>query len=252
MSKPGVGFAVSMTVTLALITAATAATAGCGGLTLADDRDGGSGRFDAGFPPDDPPSVVLPPPTKPSPPNVIDDPDPPGDCPIAGTVNAAALPYKSPYVAAGSCTTADLTALSTYVDNGGTFPGWKTAVPIGCQGCIFGSDTETLWRPILENGGVLSGINVGGCIAVATGSDACGRAYQQWYECRPEACTGCPDGDSAALQKCMAAASKGPCKKAFDEVSAICGDVAVGDAETACDGTKYAFEGPIRAQCIGL
>ena len=24
------------------------------------------------------------------------------------------------------------------------------------------------------------------------------------------------------------------------------------DAETACDGNKYVFEGPIRAQCIGL
>jgi hypothetical protein len=228
---------------------------GCGGLALSDDRDGGTTTRRDG-------SVTPPPPTDPypypppRPPEPFDggDPPPPGlGCPTTTPIDATTLPYQSPFVSKGSCTAGDLTALSTYVDGGGTFPGWKTSVSPTCATCIFGKETETTWKPILENAaGAIAQINVGGCIAVASGSDACGRAYQQWFECRPEACEGCPPGDSAALQKCYAASTKGACKKAFDSVSAVCGDQVIADAETACDGDKYVFEGGVRAQCIGL
>lgn len=39
----------------------------------------------------------------------------------------------------------------------------------------------------------------------------------------------------------------------FDAIPIACGGTQVAaDAETACEGGKYVFEGPIRAQCIGL
>jgi hypothetical protein len=81
---------------------------------------------------------------------------------------------------------------------------------------------------------------------------ACGNSYQDWFECRFVACAGCDAGDPAALQKCLTAASKGPCKAAFDAVSAVCGDTVVANAETACNGSTYVFEGPVKSQCIGL
>ncbi|MBS2012079.1 MAG: hypothetical protein JST00_04285, partial [Deltaproteobacteria bacterium] len=42
---------------------------------------------------------------------------------------------------------------------------------------------------------------------------------------------------------------------AFDDVvgASGCGDTdTAANAETACDGEKYVFEGAVRAQCIGL
>lgn len=238
-----------------LLLIAVAAAGGCGGLAVGDLREDGGGGSSSGSSGPGPtePSPPLP---KPSFDGSFPDEDgggPTGQCGGTAPVDATTLPYKSPFVSAGSCTAANLTALTTYVDGGGTFPGWKTSVPAPCATCIFGLETDALWKPILEDGGGnVAGLNVGGCIAVASGSDACGRTYQQWFTCRFEACVDCPDGDSAALQKCLAAASKGSCKKAFDAVSLVCGDPAIADAETTCDGMNYVFEGPIRAQCIGL
>lgn len=243
---------VGSTLVVAFALTATATAGGCGGLALVDNREGGP-DLTPPVPPAPTRQPPTPPPSRPPPPQV-EDAEAPIGCPTTGTIDATLLPYKSPFVSMGACTAGDLAALVTYVDNNGTFPGWKTSVPVACAACIFGKETEATWKPMLEDasGTTLAQMNVGGCIAVASGSDACGKAYQQWYSCRPEACVGCPDGDSALLQKCLSAASKGPCKKAFDGVTAVCGDLVIADAETKCDGNKFVFEGPIRAQCIGL
>lgn len=230
---------------------------GCGGLTVGDLREDGGRGTSSGSSGPSPTSPPNPGPLPPSGPFdgsfPAEDGGAPRECSGALVVDATTLPYKSPVLSVGACTAANLTALTTYVDGGGTFPGWKTSVPAPCATCIFGRETDALWKPLLENSiGELVAINVGGCIAIASGSDGCGRAYQQWFDCRFEACADCSDGDSAALQKCMAAASKGSCKKAIDAVTLTCGGSVIADSETACDGAKYVFEGPIRAQCIGL
>jgi hypothetical protein len=187
-----------------------------------------------------------------------DPPDEPEttECKGLTEVDATALPWKSPFTMAGVCTEKALADLVTYVDvnDMAKYADWKTSVAdTACRDCIFGKETDATWRPLLENAkGELVGLNVGGCIAIASGDDKCGQSYQNWFDCRFEACGDCPDGDTAALQKCLSAASKGGCKKAFDAVSTVCGDEKIGEAETACDGDKFVFEGPIKAQCVGL
>jgi hypothetical protein len=55
------------------------------------------------------------------------------------------------------------------------------------------------------------------------------------------------------LQTCLGNASKagGPCANAVGSVTSICTQQGVTDAETKCQGTKFVFEGPIKAQCVG-
>ena len=180
-----------------------------------------------------------------------------GTCPTLDAIDATALPWKSPNVSMiGSCTEKSLTDLVMYIEanSGAKYADWKkTVTPAACNTCVFGKDTDATWKPLLEDkSGQLVGLNVGGCIAIASKNDKCGQSYQNWFDCRFEACKDCANGDTAALQKCLGAASKGACKPAFTAVGTVCGDTVIGDAETACKGDKYVFEGPFRAQCIGL
>jgi hypothetical protein len=179
-----------------------------------------------------------------------------GTCPTLDPIDATALPWKSPTKLLGACTAKELSDLVTYVDanSSAKYADWKkTVTGASCSSCIFGKETDATWKPLLEDAkGQLVGLNVDSCIAIASGNDKCGQSYQNWFDCRFEACTDCADGDTAALQKCLTNASKGACKKAFDDVGTVCGDTAIGDAETACTGDKFVFEGPIKAQCIGL
>jgi hypothetical protein len=185
------------------------------------------------------------------------DPDTgPGTCPTTEVIDATTFPWKPPTLAPGSCTEAELDAFVAFVEKTDDPQKWKdgtwTTNP-ACRDCVFAKETTT-WAPLILNAsGQLAELNVGGCIAIASGKEACGKAYQQWRTCYLEACTDCPDGDSNAFSKCVTAANKKACKKAFDDVVPSCGDVdTAANAETACDGEKYVFEGPIRAQCIGL
>jgi hypothetical protein len=179
-----------------------------------------------------------------------------GTCPTLDAIDATALPWKSPAQTTGACTEKALSDLVTYIEanSSAKYADWKkTVTPQACNDCVFGKETDAKWKPLLEDAsGQLVGLNVGGCIAIASKNDKCGQSYQNWFDCRFEACTDCANGDTAALQKCLTAASKGACKKAFDDVGTVCGDTEIGDAETACQGDKYVFEGPIKAQCIGL
>jgi hypothetical protein len=177
-------------------------------------------------------------------------------CPVKDVIDATTFPWKPPTKAPGSCTEKELADFVAFVEKTDDPQKWKGGTWTtndACRNCVFAKDGAT-WAPLVENAsGQLSKINVGGCIAIASGKEACGKTYQQWRDCYLEACADCPDGDSNAFSKCVTAANKGACKKAFDDVVPACGDAqTAGDAETACDGEKYVFEGGIRAQCIGL
>ena len=193
-----------------------------------------------------------------------DDEEPPASTECKGmiAVDLTTLPWKKAYSMPGSCTEKELGDLVTFLDANSMakYADWKKTVSgASCSACMFGKESETTWKPLLEDAkGQLIELNVGGCIEIARSvegastkdAEACGKIYQNWFDCRFEACNDCPNGDTAALQKCLSAASKQACKKAFDDVGTICTDQGIGDAETACNGDKFVFEGPIRAQCI--
>lgn len=171
-------------------------------------------------------------------------------------VDVTMLPWKSPNVSLGACTKKMLSDLVAYVDANQTakYADWKkTVTDPTCSACIFGKESETKWKPLLEDAsGTLIELNVGGCIGIATNNANCGKAYQNWFDCRFEACSDCAAGNSAALQKCLSDASKAgkACNAAFTNVDTVCTTNGISDAETKCNGVKYVFEGPIKAQCI--
>ncbi|MBX3186049.1 MAG: hypothetical protein KF819_03500 [Labilithrix sp.] len=175
-------------------------------------------------------------------------------CPTTEEIDAKKLPWKPPTIAPGACTDKDLAAFVKFVDSADNndYKQWKGSVQnTRCRDCIFGKDGQT-WSPMVENAqGDLAVLNVGGCVAIATGNEACGKAYQNWVDCRISACSTCPGGEPRAVQSCLSKANDGACKAAFTEVGTVCGEDKVADAEKACKGSKYIFEGPIKAQCIG-
>jgi hypothetical protein len=87
-------------------------------------------------------------------------------------------------------------------------------------------------------------------MALSSGVPQCGRAYQQWYDCRLEACVDCFDDRDFA--KCYQNAGKSACKKAFDAVTPSCGgQAAVSKAESFCFGDHILY-GPLISQCVGF
>ncbi|MBS2017189.1 MAG: hypothetical protein JST00_30170 [Deltaproteobacteria bacterium] len=176
-------------------------------------------------------------------------------CPSPDAINATTFPWKPPSKTPGACTEGELQSFVAFVEKTDDPQKWKDGITnAACRDCVFAKETTT-WPPLILNAaGQLVALNVGGCIAIASGKESCGKAYQQWRDCYLEACTDCAF-DESTFTTCIAAANKTACKKAFD---AIVGPTGCGDAETAsnaeaaCDGETYVFEGGIRAQCIGL
>ena len=137
-----------------------------------------------------------------------------GTCPDPTPIDQTQLPWKAPAKSVGACSAAELQALVTYVNNNSsaTYAQWKSAGVNNptCGACIFGLESATTWAPLLEDAaGQLVGLNVGGCIAIASANVNCGKAYQNWFDCRFEACADCPSGDTAALQKCLGGREQG-------------------------------------------
>lgn len=175
-------------------------------------------------------------------------------CPSKEEIDLTKLPYKPPKVTKNACTQADLDGLVKFVSSNADakYPQWKSSVTNQtCRDCIFGKDGST-WPPLVESSsGDLAILNVGGCVGIASGNESCGKAYQNWVDCRFKACAGCGSKDVTGVQRCLSAASTGACKPAFDSVGSICGEKVIADAEAACKGDQFVFEGPIKAQCIG-
>jgi len=176
----------------------------------------------------------------------------PGTCPTTDAIDQTQYQYKGAAIKTGDCTSADIDALVAYVDANKTakYADVKNSVTSAtCKACLFTVDGAT-WGPLVENAkGELILINSGGCIEAASGKLECGKAYHQFEQCLDEACVDCPEGDDTALSACYKAAAKGACKAANTAITSDCADA----ISTCSDlSTKYTFEAPAKALCVGI
>lgn len=174
-------------------------------------------------------------------------------CPTTEAIDATTNPWKSPTAPQpGACAEKDITDLVAFVDANAmaTYAQIKGAVTNGtCASCLFAKDGAT-WAPFVEKSdGTFDRLNFGGCVALETGKDACGKGYSQLDDCTQLACTDC--ADQTTFNTCVNKALKGACKTAQAAYTAACGG---SDGETPCQAlTKtYTFEAAARAQCVGL
>jgi hypothetical protein len=174
-------------------------------------------------------------------------------------IDATQYEYVKANTAQRACTARELADFSAYyrahaTDNDLT-TGWAASVSPGCAACIFTDVTNgpaTTWGPVLIKDGQLQDVNRGGCIEIVSGSEACGRAYQQFQDCSVDACLkNCTT--QAEFTKCRQDATvlTTSCKNALDSVKTACDESKIGQYETACKGTTYTFEGPIKRACVG-
>jgi len=228
------------------------ASSGCGGKTTLWGEGGPGGTSTTtsrptGTTTSSPPSTGRPP----RPPE--DPPEDPGRCPTTTPIDYSNLPYSPPAVSPGACTRAQADDFIAFIEQESDPREWKASISTpACRSCVFGLSTGATWAPILEDSaGNPLALNVGGCIAIRSGLPACGKAYQQWYDCRFEACIDC--ADDREYSRCLATANKTACAKAFDNVPLSCGGIeGASAAETACNSSDSlsGLHGAIIAQCV--
>ena len=162
-----------------------------------------------------------------------------------------------------ACTTKELSDFSAYykahASDSDFIDTWPTSVSEKCAACVFtdatGDTPPTTWGPMVvsldDQGAKTFSVNRGGCIEAVSGKEACGRSYQQFQDCTIDACLkDCKT--QADFTKCRQDATvlTTSCKDAFAAVKTDCGEKTIGSYETACKGTTYTFEGPIKVLCI--
>jgi hypothetical protein len=170
---------------------------------------------------------------------------------------------KSEKAVKGACTTKELSDFSAYFkahsSDDDIIDTWPTSVSEKCSTCIFtdatGDTAPTTWGPLVitkdDQGAKSFDVNRGGCIETVSGKESCGRTYQQFQDCTIDACLkDCKT--QADFTKCRQDATvlTTSCKDAFTAVKTECGEKNIGKFETACKGTTYTFEGPIKVLCI--
>lgn len=177
-------------------------------------------------------------------------------CMTTTPIDATKFPYNKAGFTLGACTDAELTALDDFVGKKSVndpivISEWKGAVSDKCAQCVFTDIGNASWGPIISKDDKLDGVNRGGCIAVVSGKESCGKSYQQTTDCTIQACLdNCKtqeefDTCRADLQGVLT----GPCKATYDAMVKECG-ADLGSFEKSCSGTKFTFEGPVKVMCI--
>lgn len=231
-------FALASVTALTGLVAAVAAS-GCSSTTSVSGDEGGTSVSEAGTDAKKPIEAGEEPDTGPA------------TCPTTDPIDATTAPWKPPAVAQGSCTEKMIVDLVAFVDANKSTPYAdlkKQITDPTCAACLFVKDGDK-WGAFVEKAdGSFLRNNFGGCVAVTSGKEACGKAFSQFDDCLNVACQDC--ADDAATSKCQTAAGKGACK---DGAAAFVKECTDATAVTACDdlAQTYTFEAASRALCVG-
>lgn len=176
----------------------------------------------------------------------------PSVCPTTEAIDATTAPWSPPGVSPGACTEKEIADLVAFVDANKTaaYDLLKAQIKsASCAACLFVKDGPKWGAFVEKDDGSFKRHNFGGCVAVTSGKDSCGKAFSQFDDCANFACQDC--ADDATFNACRQAAAKGACKVAGQAFLAECGDTSSLDA---CDKlTKsYTFEAAARALCVGI
>jgi hypothetical protein len=174
-------------------------------------------------------------------------------CPTTAAIDATTNEWKPPNVMPGACTGAMVDALVAAVDASPmiAYPDLKAKITDPtCKACLFAPDGAK-WAAFVEDAsGAFLRQNFGGCVAVVSGQEACGKAFSQYEDCTDLACQDC--ADETSFNACNSPASKGACKTAASNVTTVCGSNVTAIDTCQSLGTKYLFESAARALCVGL
>jgi hypothetical protein len=171
-------------------------------------------------------------------------------CP--GAVDTSMIPtWKAPKSGVGgSCSASDITAFDAAANKtGATFTDLFNSITASpaCQACIFSTEMDANWQPIVWSPDQASGtafVNFGACYAAAPGGTAaCGKGVQDDEFCILAAC---PTATCTDQTGCVNAAEMDQCKTQNAEVTTGCGS-ALTKLNTACgkflDGLKTVCAG---------
>jgi hypothetical protein len=177
-------------------------------------------------------------------------------CPVPGPSAASALPWKSPKpVQAGACTEADVLAIDQYLltTPEATKQDLETFI-LGrgqaCHDCAFGQADAGTWSP-LQRTATSYFANVGGCFALLSGRDGCGKAIQNEYDCEQVACAACRDASLVAdpdASPCTKLTQSTTCKDYVMAIASAAGCMGVSPTVDDACGTVTKS---IRVQCVG-
>jgi hypothetical protein len=169
-------------------------------------------------------------------------------CPSDVPVDKKLLEWKPPAAPQqGQCQDDDVAAMKTYLATNPAatnedFENFVKNRDKFCHDCIFGDADGQLWPPAPVRANKVVTFNVGACFAITTGSQPCGQAVQNAWDCGFEACSLCTSPD--ALATCRTKARTGACAAYEDKARVDCGGSTA--ADEICGGP---FDS-IRIQCI--
>ena len=195
----------------------------------------------------------------------------PGTCPTTDPIDTSSEPYKTPAAPqVGACNDTDLKAMEAVVKAGNlkTLADLvATGVSATCKACAVTDATAAAWGPAVSNvtidGKMTDIFNVGACVGIVSGKDACGKAFAEYDDCTNTACTDCAD---TAKSACFTKAAQNACQPQVQALITACGGQAPAQAYvnqcnnagqggcTSCAGTGndiyYQFEEYVVQQCV--
>lgn len=176
-----------------------------------------------------------------------------GICPRTESIDVSSLPFKPPRVLPGACSNDDLAFFFVTVGAGAAIPQMEQLMKernSECAACIFGAADADTWAPIVMTGDDEHIENVGGCFAVVSKNDACGKAFQETTRCLETACGSCYEEE---LEACSSGVRDegGVCAESFTDYLIECGPDPDAIMRACVTGRTYMVEGSIARQCGG-
>jgi hypothetical protein len=145
-------------------------------------------------------------------------------CPAASVQSSQIPPFKDPLRQLGACTPQELSTFSAAAKKtGATYVDLFNSVSAMCSSCIFSTESDTYWQPIVWSPNMSAGTaftNYGACYAGANaGNTSCGKGVQDFDTCELLACpTMCTDQTG-----CQSLARTGACQTYVTAYTSGCG-----------------------------